>query len=224
MRNVMCDTRIKLILLTSFCAGLLGCGGSDSNELDNTLSHSAALSFVNSLDASSDFYLDKRSISLGYSGLFDSKNKVSDDVNYNSVSATYSYSYKAMNNMINIGIKENNGAEEKNYHTLKNGDNLWVVAWLRGDEKKISVIPKKKQLQADQFSVRIFANGNYPVVVDGNQAIATKTGQISNYITVNNCASGLQINGANIDLCTGDFGQSYLLVVDAKGKRVMAQE
>ncbi|AXT32617.1 hypothetical protein D1819_06865 [Pseudoalteromonas tunicata] len=200
----------------------MGCGSSD--EVDEALEKNAKFSFVNSLDSTSDFYVDKRSISLGYSGLFDSKNRVSDDVSQNSVGATYSYNYKAINNMVNVGVKESNGNEEKNYDTLKDGDNLWVIAWQSGNDKKISFVNKKKQDQADIFNVRVFASGNYSVAIDGNQATATKSGEISSYMAVNNCANGLAVNGVAIDLCTGDFGKSYLVVVDANGKRVMAQE
>lgn len=222
MSKLLIINGIKATILTGLTAALMGCGGSD--EVDNALSHSAKLSYVNSLDVMSDFYVDKRSISLGYNGLFDSKNRASGDVDKNSIGATYSYTYKAINNMVNIGVKESNGHEEKNYHTLSNGDDLWVIAWQSSNGKKLSFINKKKQEQADKFSVRVFASGTYSVAVDGNQTMATKAGEITNYMAVNNCANGLSVNGVAIDLCTGDFGKSYLVIVDANGKRVMAQE
>jgi hypothetical protein len=213
---------LKIALLAGLLASLMACEGSD--ELDDTLSRDAEMTFVNTLTSMSDFYVEKRNISLGYSGLFNSDNIVSRDVPQNSVGETYSYQYKAISNLVNLGVKDSNNNEQKNHHVLSAGDKLWVIAWGADGDEKLSVLAKKQNNQADTFNIRVFADGSYVVAVDGNQVVKTKAGEVTDYLTVNNCVDELVINGATIDLCSGDFGQSYLLVVDAKGKRVMAKE
>lgn len=213
---------LRIALLAGLMVSLMACEGSD--ELDDTLSRDAKMSFVNSLTSMSDFYAEKRNISSGYSGLFNSYNIVSRDVPQDSVGETYTYKYKAISNMVNLGVRDSNNNEQKNHQVLRGGDKLWVIAWGADGDEKLSVLAKKQNNQANTFNIRVFANGNYAVVVDGNQVVKTKAGEVTDYIAINNCADELVINGAAIDLCSGDFGQSYLLVVDANGKRVMAKE
>ncbi|MCG7536617.1 hypothetical protein [Pseudoalteromonas sp. OOF1S-7] len=222
MNNV--NKGLGLTVLLGLSAALTGCGGSD--ELNEQLNHDAEMSFVNSLDYMADFHVKKRSISSGYSGLFDSGSVVSADVPAKEVGKTYSYSYKAINNMINLGVKDSNSGEkqERMNTTLKDGANLWVIAWESDGERTLSVVGKKQQNQADVFNVRLFANGSYDVMIDGNKVTTTEKGQVTSYYAVSSCTDGLQVAGNAIDLCNGDFGQSYLLIVDGNGKRVMAAE
>ncbi|AZZ96220.1 hypothetical protein [Pseudoalteromonas sp. R3] len=212
-------------LVLGLSAALTGCGES-SEELKEQLNHDAKMSFINSLDYMADFHAKKRSISSGYSGLFDSSSVVSADVPAKEVGQTYSYSYKAINNMINLGVKDSNSGEKQDRMntTLKDGASLWVIAWEANGERALSVVGKKPDNKADVFNVRLFANGSYDVMVDGSKVATTEKGKVTDYYAVGSCAEGLQVAGNAIDLCNGDFGKSYLLVVDANGKRVMAAE
>ncbi|TMP37391.1 hypothetical protein [Pseudoalteromonas rubra] len=212
-------------LVLGLSAALTGCG-EGSEELKEQLNHDAKMSFINSLDYMADFHAKKRSISSGYSGLFDSGSVVSADVPAKEVGQTYSYSYKAINNMINLGVKDSNSGEKQDRMntTLKDGANLWVIAWEADGERALSVVGKKQDNKADVFNVRLFANGSYEVMVDGAAVAPTEKGKVTDYYAVSSCADGLQVADNAIDLCNGDFGKSYLLVVDANGKRVMATE
>jgi len=216
---------LRISLLFGFATILSGCGES-SDELDNKSTHEARVSFVNSLDYMADLHLKKRNISTGYSGLFDNDTIISADVASNTVSTTYRYSYKAINNMINLGVKNSitTNQEERITKTLSNNDNLWVISWKASGEQTVSVISKKQNNNADVFNVRLFANGNYTVLIDNTKTITTEKGKVTDYLSVNSCANGLKIDDKFIDLCTGDFGASYLLIVDKNGKRVMAEE
>lgn len=212
-------------LALAVLAALSGCGES-SDELDDKLSHDAQMSFVNSLSYMADFHVKKRDILTGYSGLFDHANVVSRDVPTHEVGNTYNYNYKAINNMVNIGVKDsvNGNKEERINTTVRNGDNLWVVAWEVAGERTLSVIDKKKSNVANVFNVRLFANGRYDVSVDGVNVLTTEKGQITEYLKVNNCAEDLKVASNVIDLCSGNFGASYLIVVDNNGKLVMVEE
>ncbi|MCF2907164.1 hypothetical protein L1285_02235 [Pseudoalteromonas sp. DL2-H2.2] len=223
MKNV--NKGLGLVVLLGLSAALTGCG-EGSDELKEQLNHDAKMSFVNSLDYMADFHAKKRSISSGYSGLFDSGSVVSADVPAMEVGKTYSYSYKAINNMINLGVKDSNSGEkqERMNTTLKDGASLWVIAWEADGERSLSVVGKKQENKADVFNVRLFANGSYDVMVGGEKVTTTEKGQVTAYYEVSSCADGLEVAGNAIDLCNGDVGQSYLLVVDANGKRVMAAE
>lgn len=214
-----------------FVAGVLslatvGCSDSITDDLDNALTHEAEFSFVNAMDYSLDFHLQKRTITAGSSGLFDSKNRVAGNVQVNGYSSEYNYDFPAVMNIVNIGMRSamSSQNEVKMHTTLSDDDEHWVIAWQNGVEKHITLLKKKERDNANTFNVRIFANGVYPVTLKGSQVMTTERGKVSDFLTLDNCALDLTINGHAIDLCTGDFGESYLLVVNSDGKQVLVEE
>ena len=62
------------------------------------------------------------------------------------------------------------------------------------------------------------------MLIDYKKVLTTKKGSFTSFLAVSNCANGLKVANQAIDLCAGNFGASYLLVVDSNGKRVMAEE
>lgn len=216
---------IIVALIVSVSAVLSGCSG-NSDELDEKLTHTVKMSFINSLAYMADFHVSKRNISTGYTGLFDSKNIASSDVKANDISSVYNYSYDAINNMVNLGVKDSiNANQEKRITTnLSNGNHLWVIAWESSGSSTLSAINKKQHNTPDVFNVRLFANGNYDVSVDDTAILTTEKGIVTDYLAVSNCANSLKVAGNTIDLCTGNISSSYLLVVDGNGKRVMTEE
>lgn len=214
-----------------FVAGVLslatvGCSDSITDDLDNALTHEAEFSFINAMDYSLDFHLQKRSLTTGSSGLFDSKNRVAGNIQVNGYSSEYDYDYPAVMNQVNIGMRGamSNSNEVKMHTNLSDDDEYWVIAWQNGVEKHITLLKKKERDNANTFNVRIFANGVYPVTLKGSQVMTTERGKVSDFLTLDNCALDLTINGRAIDLCTGDFGESYLLVVNSDGKQVLVEE
>ena len=227
MENVMKkgNKNTVAVLMLGLTTILSGCDD-NSSELDEKLTYQANISFVNTLSYMTDFYLDKRSISTGYSGLFDGDHAVSKDVPVNEVTSTYNYSYKVTNNMVNLGVKDsiNDNKELRTTATLNNDDNLWVIAWDTSDESLLSVVSKKQNNNADVINVRIFGNGDYDVLVENNKLMTSEKGKVTSYLQINNCADDLSIAGKILDLCTGTFGKSYLLVVDGSREFIMAEE
>lgn len=216
---------MSMILILSGTITLSGCG-ENSDELEEELTHNTKISFINSLNDMTDFHVQKRSISTGYSGLFDDDKLVAPNIPAYEIGDTYNYSYKLINNMINIGVKNSVtlANQERMTTTLDNNDDLWVIAWEASNEQSVSVIDRKKGNDTNKFNVRFFANGNYDVYVAGSQVLTTEKGKATGYITVENCNNDLKISDQSIDLCMGSIGFSYLLVVDNTGKLVMAEE
>ncbi|WP_340676704.1 hypothetical protein [Paraglaciecola sp.] len=217
--------RFGIALILGLTTVLSGCGES-SDELDEKLNKDVNMSFVNALSYMADFHVKKRSIDSGYNGLFDNDRVVSRDVPANRVGSTYHYGYKAINNMVNLGVKDSNNTDKKEriYTTLSNGENLWVIAWESAGERALSVVEKKRNNSPDVFNVRLFANGSYDISVANNKVLTTEKGKVTDYLKVSSCADGLKVADKAIDLCSGNFGASYLLVVDRNGKLVMAEE
>ncbi|MEC8327088.1 MAG: hypothetical protein VX100_13560 [Pseudomonadota bacterium] len=214
------------LIVSALCFGAIGCSDSITDDLDDALTHEAEFSFINAMDYSVDFHLQKRTISAGSSGLFDSKNRVAGNVQVNGYSSEYNYDFPAVMNMVNIGMRSamSSQNEVKMHTTLSDDDEHWVIAWQNGVEKHITLLKKKERDNANTFNVRIFANGVYPVTLKGSQVMTTERGKVSDFLTLDNCALDLTINGRAIDLCTGDFGESYLLVVNSEGKQVLVEE
>ena len=216
---------LGIVLMLGLTTLLSACGKS-TDKLEDKLTHDAKMSFINSLSYMADFHVKKRNISTGYSGLFDNDNVVSGDVPTKEIGGTYIYSYDVINNMVNLGVKESTYAdkEERMTTTLSKGDDLWVIAWEASNERALSVVAKKQHNDANVFNVRLFANGSYDVSVAGSKVLTTEKGKVTGYLTVSSCADGLKVAGQAIDLCSANFGASYLLVVDGNGALVMAEE
>lgn len=215
---------IKSAFLATLLSALAGCGGTE--ELAKELERTSNFTFVNALPYSADFHLQKRNIATDFSGLFDSANRVYADLPKNEVSAVYAYKYKAINGMVNLGVRNSisKNDEEKAYVGLGNNENLWVIAWDAAGDNKLTQVDRKRSDQSGKLNVRIFADGAYPVTVNGNNAAATSKGGISDFYSLDNCNSSLKINYKAIDLCAADYGRSYLLIADANGKKVLVRE
>lgn len=215
---------MKPALLASLLSALVGCGGSE--ELARELARTSNFTFVNALPYPADFHLQTRNIATDFSGLFDSSNRVYADVPKYEVSTVYVYKYKAMNGMVNLGVRNSisKNDEEKSYLGIGESENLWVVAWDAAGDNKLTVVDRKRSDQSGKLNVRIFADGTYPVTVNGNNVAATSKGGISDFYSLDNCNSSLKINNKAIDLCAADYGRSYLLVADANGKELLVRE
>ncbi|MDE3273844.1 hypothetical protein [Pseudoalteromonas sp. G4] len=220
------NTGKAALFVSVLSLGLIGCSESITDDLDDALTHEAEFSFINAMDYSLDFHLQQRNLATGSSGLFDSKNLAAGNVQVNGYSSEYDYDYPAVMNMVNIGMRSAMSSQnEVKVHTnLSDDDEYWVIAWQNGVEKHLTLLEKKERDNANTFNVRIFANGVYPVTLKGSQVMTTERGKVSDFLTLDNCALDLTINGHAIDLCTGDFGESYLLVVNSDGKQVLVEE
>ena len=103
----------SLILCFSSSSAMVGCGSSGSKELEKVLTHKANFTYINALDYMSDFYVQKRLITTGSSGLFDDKHLAIANVEARTVSSQYDYDFPIATNMVNFGSLDSNSQENK---------------------------------------------------------------------------------------------------------------
>ncbi|PAJ71761.1 hypothetical protein CJF42_24980 [Pseudoalteromonas sp. NBT06-2] len=215
-------------LALSIVFAVTGCGGSDKidKSIDDAVKDiSANITFVNALDEMASFHVQIKHLSRD---VFSDKDKAA-DVAINEISSPYKHAWSdgSLKNTT-FGVRDSNSQtkESKLDQELNADSNVFAVAWLSGTNYKLSVFEKQTSVQADVYNVRIFANAQMSVKInDSDQVVkTTEIGKVTQKFEINNCATGLQISGNYIDLCTVDLGKPYLVVADLNGKRIITQE
>lgn len=224
---------VKAVLCTTVMSIFLSaCGGSDKydksvDELEQN--RSSELVFVNTMDEMVTFYVKN---SIKWNKIFDDNHKILDLVK-NSSSEPNKYTWHDDLKNVNLnksyfGVQDTNSKVNKAQveFELKNGIDFFVVSWESSNEYKISVLEKKPSNTSDVFRIRVFTDSDMSIKINGSdEVVATaKKGEVSSAFTINNCYDSLQVGNNNIDLCQGDIGQSYLVVVDSNGKQLITQE
>lgn len=190
----------------------------------------AKFTFVNALNDVASLHLkhNYNNISNEDDKLFDNKYAIFDDITVNGISSSYTYEYNMFENGIYLGVRESISQTKKTSidARLKNEREYWAVAWLLGVDYKLSLFKKTNSDQANVYKVRIFASSVMNIKINGSEQVVatTEKGKISETFAIDDCANGLEVGDNFIDLCSGDFGKSYLVVADESGKRVIAQE
>lgn len=219
VKAVLCTTVISLFLTA--------CGGSDRydksvDELEQN--RSSELVFVNTIDEMVTFYVKN---SIKWNEIFDDNHKILDLVN-NSSSEPNKYTWHNDLNNSYFGVQDTNNKVKKAQVEveLKNGIDFFVVSWESSNEYKISVLEKKPSNTRDVFRIRVFTDSDMSIKINGSDEVIAiaKKGEVSSTFTINNCSDSLQVGNNHIDLCQGDIGQSYLVVVDSNGKQLITQE
>lgn len=228
----MCMQKIKnyvkkTALISSLIIVLSACGGSDKydksvDELEQN--RSSELVFVNTIDEMVTFYVKN---SIKWNKIFDDNHKILDLVK-NSSSEPNKYTWSDDLNNSYFGVQDTNSKVNKAHveAELKNGIDFFVVSWESSNEYKISVLEKKPSNTSDVFRIRVFTDSDMSIKINGSdKVVATaKKGEVSSAFTINNCSDSLQVGNNHIDLCQGNIGQSYLVVVDSNGKQLITQE
>jgi hypothetical protein len=213
---------LMMMLLT----GLAGCGGSE--ELKLQLEHDNSFTVLNGLDYPIDFYLQHRTMSTtSFSALFADANRVIRDIPQGAVSQLYHYRYSGHLPATNLGARSsiNQVDEAKLYRALQDKENLWLAVWRsKAQQPQLTIIPRQQREQAGKINVRVFADDVYQMTINSRVTASTRKGEVSDFYALENCANALVIDGKPIDVCNADFGASYLLLLDEKGKKLLARE
>jgi len=232
--KMMKKFNVKAVLYTTVMSLVLtACGGSDKydksvDKLEQN--RSSELVFVNTMDEMVTFYVKN---SIKWNKIFDdnhemiqlAKNDSSKPIKY-----TWHKGLKKTNlNKSYFGIQDTNSKVNKAQveFELKNDIDFFVVSWESSNEYKISVLEKKPSNAPDVFRIRVFTDSDMSIKINGSDEVVAiaKKGEVSSAFTINNCSDSLQVGNNYIDLCQeGDIGQSYLVVVDSNGKKVITQE
>ena len=207
------------IINTGIVISLLTLTGCNDDALSN---NSATLSYINALEKQVSFYAKMSSDSKS---VYDSKHRVATLVK-GEHSDEIKHKWFSIQDSV-IAVEDANSRDEQVSirYRLKDDRNYWSVAWLKNDEYKLSLFRKASSNRDGLYRVRIFANDELDVYQGDNtvKLLTTKTGEVSDYLSLDKCTD-LIIEDNTIDLCSGDFGHSYLLVVNSKGLIVMAEE
>ncbi|OLQ74498.1 hypothetical protein BIT28_13870 [Photobacterium proteolyticum] len=210
---------------------ITGCGG-DSSSVQELLPESELggspqvdIDFVNTANKSVDYFVKQ---SGGTETLFDPNTQVAS--NSNSEVASHSVSWSTPTPVVlDIGAWDTNTQSETSESLevmLNRADKLWAIAWLDNDELALSTIRQQPSSQEGKYSVRVFSHSDSRVQVISSviSAIEAKKGQITPYLTLENCSGELFFAAESISLCNLDPGKSYLLVTDGEDLLMAAEE
>ncbi|PKH87615.1 hypothetical protein [Colwellia sp. Bg11-28] len=219
MNNVL-QHGIKTALTIGLIIGVTACD--DESAIDKVVDkmdkkYSTEISYINAVNASTTFYAKSN---LYTRGVYDSDFKVVNLLE-NKVSRKIDHKWSSHGHKFEFAIKDtNSGARTADVkYNVQNKGKYWAIAWMDNNSDVLSIFEMKPSNQNDVFRVRVFANTALSVKILGSDADFTETiaGEVSETYTINNCAD-LYVGGNEIDLCQqGDFGQSYLVVVDSQG-------
>jgi len=224
--NNITKNGLKTLAVITLAAGVSACGGSANDRIIDSLDkkYDANISYVNAIDDATTFYLKSR---LYAKSVYDNDFKII-EITTGTASRPIKHKWSSSGHKSIFAIENSNSGRNLTdiKYSLDNNESYWAVAWLDNNEETISVFEKKPLNQSDVFKVRIFANASLEVVILGNDNTLPNTvsGEASDTYTLNGCAD-LYVGGKEIDLCAlGDFGKSYLAVVNKDGLINYSQE
>ncbi|MGF1715828.1 hypothetical protein L4D08_13185 [Photobacterium chitinilyticum] len=210
---------------------ITGCGGDSYSEQDLTPESELGgpsqvdIDFVNTASKSVDYFVKQTGSA---DPLFESATKVA--TNNDTEMARHTISWTTPTPlMLDIGIWDTNTQSETGESLevmLSRSDKLWAIAWPDNDELVLSTVKQQPSNQEGKYSVRIFSHTNTRVQVISTaiSSIEAQKGQITPYMTIENCSGELFFATEAISLCSLDPGKSYLLVTDGENLLVAAEE
>lgn len=218
---------LAALLSASMLTLLTGCGGEtiidkiDEGEVDIT--------FVNSLDDMSNFHLKRNDIlrKSDVDNLFADKYSIVSDVEKNNTSTSYRYQYSLIENAIHVGVIDSLNLSQSAHtnQTLSNKKKYWAIAWHNGNDYAMTTLQKAPSDQSGVYKVRVFTHQDMGLTLNGvAQNDNIKAGKVTEALSITRCADGLIIGDNPIDLCSGDFGKSYLVIADVNGLRLLLPE
>ena len=200
---------IKGIIAAVVLLSITACGG------EGVSNNYGDVAYINALNGQASFYVKKDSESAS---LFANKNKAVTLLR-GSYSDPIRHKWFGYENS-DFGVENTNNRDNQlsMEKSLRDSHDYWVIAWLEGNKTRLSLLKSTPSDRSDLYRVRIFANKELDVYVDGNQTkiFTTKVGDVSSFIDIKSC-TGLVVGQNEIDLCKVDFGGSYLAVIDEEG-------
>ncbi len=100
---------------------------------------------------------------------------------------------------------------------------LQVVAWQDDSKVRISVLRRESSSQNGLYRLRLLAVANAVQLKLGNVQLTLHKGQLSDWLSLQQCHGDLLLNSKALDLCQATPGQSFLAVLDAEKLRSLTQ-
>ena len=217
---------VRPVSALAVLVGITACSGSSSDRVIDGLKKDkqATVSFVNAVNERATFYLKARILNRD---TFDSENRVANVLSRNV--DDYIYKFNKTTEESRIGVRD--AATQTKSATLDmdidDKASYWVIAWLNGDAFRLSSFRKSTADETGVFKVRLFANTELDIRLNGNNTVVatTEVARVTTHFTVDDCATGLRVGDNFINLCNDAvFGKSYLAVIDDGAKAVVAEE
>jgi len=220
MKTLKLSTYFLLILSITSCGEAERIADEILEEIDTD--DKAYISMINGLNQPISFHIKNEiySRSVYNSDFFFS------EVSPNEVGSTKQYQWVDGYEETEIAIKNANTKEARHSieFNMKDDKSYWLVAWKKGGEDRVSAFEKEHIVSANKFNVRIFSEGAHTITINNGSIGSTNSGKISARYSFDNCDE-LTIGNVLIDLCSiGSIGQVYLIVIDAQGSYLVAQE
>ncbi len=217
-----------ILLVFAVSSGVIACKSNDdfNDDIvdDIKKDNQADVGFVNALDEQAIFYAKAKVLNRD---IFDREQIAAEILEANA--SNYFLRFNETTEKNRFGVRDS-ATQTKSAITdikLKDQAAYWVIAWLDGTTYQLTGFYKSRADEAGVFKVRVFSTTAANIKINGNEAIAatTEKGKITTHLSIDDCATGLNVGGNSIDFCNDAvFGNSYLVVVDSNGKVVVAQE
>lgn len=121
---------------------------------------------------------------------------------------------------ISIGIEapfSQKGQRDRSTHKVSNDRNYHLLVFGTQDKIGHRLISKDNQTENAKISVRVVTFETGLQVKHDETSHVLVAGEVSPFIRLEQCLNTLILNNIELDLCDGDYGRSYLLVVNAEG-------
>ncbi|ELR67809.1 hypothetical protein C942_00116 [Photobacterium marinum] len=222
--------RSALTILFSLCVASCG-GGSSSSDTGTSSSQQEPsarqvdIDFINTAGKSIDYFVSDAN---GNELLYEQSNKATSCYNTEINKKSFSWDTPTPLNL-NIGARDTNTQTETSNIAqlmLNNTEKAWAISWMDDNELMLSTATQQSSDLPNHYRIRVFSHQDTRVqiissVISSNEV---KKGQLSPYMTLENCSGELYFGAEAISLCDLDAGKSYLLITNGEDLLVAAEE
>ena len=219
-------TVFKIITLSLSIIVLSACNidfDKDINAAEKN--RSSLINFVNATDEMTNFYVSIKAIS---ESIYNSKYQLA-SIESGETSELINYQWNDSFSKTEMAIRDTNSQSQKANVVLKleHHKEYFAVAWLDDDNFSLSIIEGQTSPQNNVYNIRFFSVIDRSIFL-GNDTSAITTvekGNVSNNITVDDCADIELINDVQSNFCQiANIGESYLVVIDDNNEIVISQQ
>ncbi|WP_299015250.1 hypothetical protein [uncultured Photobacterium sp.] len=218
--------RSALTVLFSLCVA--SCGGGSSSDTGTAQDSSARqvdIDFINTAGKSIDYFVaDANNQEL----LYEESNKATSCSNKEINKKSFSWNTPTPLSL-KVGARDTNTQSQTSditQLTLNSSEKAWAIAWTDNDKLMLSTTTQQSSNLANHYRIRVFSHQDTRVQIVSSMVstMEVKKGQLSTYMTMENCSGELFFGAEAISLCDLDAGKSYLLITNGEDLLVAAEE
>ncbi|WP_448568291.1 hypothetical protein [Thalassotalea ganghwensis] len=122
-----------------------------------------------------------------------------------------------------LGVQSST-AQYRQHIKVDNDSEYHLVVWQDNNQLAISSFKRANRTKNNYITVRLFSTQESGVVKLNDQQKFVEQGKVSQAFTLANCANELYFNDQMIDVCEGDYGRAYLLVIDQEEQLLVPEQ